>query len=249
MRPSVAARRPGRCRCPPSVQRRKPRRAGRHHPADCVTPGLSRLPPGLTLTAPQGAIPMRVGLAIHGAGGLTFDAWLEGVTTAEQLGFPSVFISDDFFVGKPRDSIEPYLLLTLAWAAAGAAVGGGATVHTDGIDFNLLEPAWFAILLFVAIPGSGAGLIAWLVEAMRAWWWKRWWPTCVAGGAGLPVVVLSPALAIIVVVGAASIGMARANVRAAFIVWRPTRIAAVVVFAGVVAAGTFDLVRDAGELL
>lgn len=44
--------------------------------------------------------------------------------------------------------------------ALGAGIGvGSVLVHTDGVDFTLLRPAWLAIALFVAIPAAyGAAL-------------------------------------------------------------------------------------------
>ncbi|MDH2416418.1 hypothetical protein [Nocardioides sp. CER19] len=47
--------------------------------------------------------------------------------------------------------------------AAGVGVGN-QLVHTDGVDFTLLEPAWLAVLLFVAIPGLYGGLLTIVAE-------------------------------------------------------------------------------------
>jgi hypothetical protein len=45
-------------------------------------------------------------------------------------------------------------------AALGAgAVVGGMLVHTDGVDFNVLEPEWLAITLFVLVPALFAFFI------------------------------------------------------------------------------------------
>jgi hypothetical protein len=45
-------------------------------------------------------------------------------------------------------------------AALGAgAVVGGMLVHTDGVDFNVLEPEWLAITLFVLVPAVFAFFI------------------------------------------------------------------------------------------
>ena len=62
-----------------------------------------------------------------------------------------------------RGSIPPRLRLLL-WSLFGAAVGGMAFVHADGVDFTVLEPLWFAVLSFVALPGLGALGVAVLVE-------------------------------------------------------------------------------------
>ena len=60
-------------------------------------------------------------------------------------------------------AIAPRLRLPL-WTALGALAGGGAIVHADGVDFNLLEPAALAVALFVAIPAAGAAAIVLLTE-------------------------------------------------------------------------------------
>lgn len=66
-------------------------------------------------------------------------------------------------------------------AALGAgAVVGSMLVHTDGVDFNVLEPQWLAIALFVLIPAAFAYFIgpledalarpdAWANRGRRAW--------------------------------------------------------------------------------
>jgi hypothetical protein len=46
----------------------------------------------------------------------------------------------------------------------GGIVGGAAFVHTDGIDFQLLEPAWLAISLFVGLPAMYGVAMSILVE-------------------------------------------------------------------------------------
>ncbi len=49
-------------------------------------------------------------------------------------------------------------------AAGPAVVVGAAIVHTEGVDFQLLEPAWLAISLFVAIPAAYAALLTVVAE-------------------------------------------------------------------------------------
>ena len=59
----------------------------------------------------------------------------------------------------------------------GAAVVGGLVVKTDGVDFAILEPRWFAIAAFVALPGVAAFAVAYAIErlAPRApWRCSRW---------------------------------------------------------------------------
>lgn len=42
-------------------------------------------------------------------------------------------------------------------------VGGALAVHTDGVDFGLLEPTWLAIGLFVLVPASFGPILHLLV--------------------------------------------------------------------------------------
>jgi hypothetical protein len=62
-----------------------------------------------------------------------------------------------------RRAIPARLRLPL-WSLFAAAVGGAEFVHEDGLDFTLLEPAWLAVALFVALPGAAAALVVVLVE-------------------------------------------------------------------------------------
>jgi hypothetical protein len=50
------------------------------------------------------------------------------------------------------------------WAVLGAAVGGSVFVHSDGVDFTVLEPVWLAVASFVALPGLAALAVAVVVE-------------------------------------------------------------------------------------
>ncbi len=56
-------------------------------------------------------------------------------------------------------AVRPWLIGP-AWfrygtvSAACGAVVGSMLLHADGIDFRLLEPAWFAMALFIALPAA-----------------------------------------------------------------------------------------------
>jgi hypothetical protein len=136
----------------------------------------------------------------------------------------------------------------IAWTFAGAVVGGALFIHTNGIDFNVLEPAWLAVGLFVVIPAAGAGLIAMLVELLHRFWWRRRGPTIVVGLAGLPAFAFPPIpLGALLVAGVVLVAMRRPDTRA-FHTWLPSRVAAIVVFAGVVCFSAIKLTRDVAEL-
>ena len=57
---------------------------------------------------------MDIGLMVEGQNGLTWERWSHILQMAERLGFPSVFRSDHFFIGKQQDSLEAYLSFVLA---------------------------------------------------------------------------------------------------------------------------------------
>ncbi len=60
------------------------------------------------------------------------------------------------------------------WTLAGAAIGGEALVHSDGVDFQLLKPQALAIALFIAIPALGAAASGFLIERwLRVPPWSR----------------------------------------------------------------------------
>jgi hypothetical protein len=61
---------------------------------------------------------------------------------------------------------------------AAGAVGGAMLVHADGVDFTLLGPTWFAIALFVALPGVFGTFIGPVVDAVQrpdSWTRRRPW--------------------------------------------------------------------------
>jgi hypothetical protein len=60
--------------------------------------------------------------------------------------------------------IGPRWFQVLSISGGPAVVVGEMLVHTDGVDFTLLEPAGLAIALFVLIPGAYAVLLTLLAE-------------------------------------------------------------------------------------
>ena len=57
---------------------------------------------------------MDIGLMVEGQNGLTWERWSHILQLAERLGFPSVFRSDHYFIGKQQESLEAYLSFVLA---------------------------------------------------------------------------------------------------------------------------------------
>jgi hypothetical protein len=89
-----------------------------------------------------------------------------------------------------RGSIPPRLRAAL-WALFAAAVGGSQFVHADGVDFTLLEPVWFAVLAFVALPGIAGLVVVLLVERWLGEPGRRPRPAALALGAALGTVALA----------------------------------------------------------
>lgn len=134
------------------------------------------------------------------------------------------------------------------WTIVGAALGGSAILHADGIDFRVLEPRLLSVVMFIAIPAAGAALIAVLVERRQAWWWvdrRRTIVACVPLILPMLVFVLPLMAAAILVV--LSVAATSARVRRSVQVVGPT-----LVRVGLVAVatwGTWNLVRDVTEIL
>ena len=64
--------------------------------------------------------------------------------------------------------IGPRWFQVLSISLGTAVVVGEQLVHTDGVDFTYLDPAWLGIAMFVLIPGLYAGLLTLLAERWRA---------------------------------------------------------------------------------
>jgi hypothetical protein len=135
----------------------------------------------------------------------------------------------------------------LLWGALGTAVVGSLVVDTDGVDFFALEPLWFAIAAFAALPGLAALCVAWLVERFA-----EVEPWRVHPAAALLLLTASPGvlavpfalIAAAVVVGLGRIGPVRRLPQAPAL-----RVVALLAAAAIVVAGAVDLARDTAEIL
>jgi alkanesulfonate monooxygenase SsuD/methylene tetrahydromethanopterin reductase-like flavin-dependent oxidoreductase (luciferase family) len=57
---------------------------------------------------------MQIGLMVEGQADLTWERWIHILHTAERLGFPSVFRSDHYVIGKYQNSIDLFLSFMIA---------------------------------------------------------------------------------------------------------------------------------------
>ena len=73
-----------------------------------------------------------------------------------------------------KDSGDP---TELGWLVAIHVVFvGSMLVHSDGVDFNLLQPAGLAVTFTVAVPFLYTLMVAWLTDRWldrEAWVWSR----------------------------------------------------------------------------
>jgi hypothetical protein len=145
-------------------------------------------------------------------------------------------------LGRP---FFPYRWMPLAWALAGAAIGGGLIVRSDGVDFTLLEPLWLAMLMFIAIPAAGAALIALLVGVYQRFWWHDWRIAVVLMIPAIPAVIVAP-----FVIAAGVVVLAGIHFGVTMDFWRrwPVRAAAAALFVLLTVFGAVDLGRDAAAL-
>jgi hypothetical protein len=60
--------------------------------------------------------------------------------------------------------LGPRWFQVVSVALGPAVVVGDLLVHTDGVDFTLLQPAWLGVALFVALPAAYAALLTVLAE-------------------------------------------------------------------------------------
>ncbi|HUP74976.1 MAG TPA: hypothetical protein VM282_18165 [Acidimicrobiales bacterium] len=73
------------------------------------------------------------------------------------------------------------------WTMLCGAVGGAAIIHSDGVDFTLLEPTSLAIAMFIAIPAGGGWLMAYFIDCWQPWWARDRRKTAIASVAVVPI--------------------------------------------------------------
>lgn len=77
------------------------------------------------------------------------------------VGAAAGFIGAVAYVAVAPWLIGPTWFRRVTVGLTAGALGGAALIHSDGIDFNVLEPLWFAVVLFIALPlATGVALAA-----------------------------------------------------------------------------------------
>ena len=64
--------------------------------------------------------------------------------------------------------IGPGWFRTLSVSVGAGAVAASQLVHSDGVDFRVLDPYWFAVALFVLLPIAHVAVLDRLVGRIRA---------------------------------------------------------------------------------
>jgi hypothetical protein len=130
-----------------------------------------------------------------------------------------------------------------AWTAVCAAVGGGTFVHTDGVDYLLLDPLWLAVAFFVLLPALAGLCMAVAIEWLEAASGHRRWQLPAAGIATVAT------FAVPLAVGGALLALGRAPAlrRLADRPWLRGLALAVAIAIAVVAG--IDLAREARVIL
>jgi hypothetical protein len=146
--------------------------------------------------------------------------------------------------------LGPRWFQVLSVAGGPAVVVGAAIVHTDGVDFQLLDPPWLAIGLFVAIPGVYAALLTVFAERwLKESGWFSWAPLLLAAPPLALWIPLFPLLAALVLLWASREGLRQSPRVAGVLTHAATAWAARLGLAVIFAQSLVDLGRDAAELI
>jgi hypothetical protein len=172
-------------------------------------------------------------------GQFTLSGSLQLVGAGVQLGV----IGAAVYVAVRGLMFGPSWFRLLSMSLAPGVVVGAVIVHTDGVDFVLLEPVWLAVGLFIALPSIFCGLVhLWCQRALADGGVQaRWLLVC-----GL---VLSVIVAIPMLVGFLGLRALRKLDAGRGFLWAPW--SAWVLRAGFVAVfgwAVLDLVVDVDEL-
>lgn len=197
---------------------------------------LARLNPGMTgVTSDDG---FRIGQ-------FTLDATMGLVLFATGLGV----LGGVLFLLLRDLRVGPPWFRTTSMTVGPAVVVGSTLVHTEGIDFRMLEPAWVAVTLFVVLPG----LFAHGMVRMGDWWLRdgswfrtgsRWRLLTLAS-----LALAAPALPVLLLVAAIRcVYRLVPNVRA-MMGRRSVLIACRMAMTALVVVALVDLIRDTRELL
>ena len=146
--------------------------------------------------------------------------------------------------------LGPRWFQVLSVAGGPAVVVGAGIVHTDGVDFRLLGPAWLAIGLFVAIPGVYTALLTLVAERqLTENSWSARAPFTLAAAPLALWIPLAPLLGVLILLWASGEGLRRTRRGAAALGHPATRWAARLGLATIFALSLIDLGKDTTTLM
>ncbi len=153
----------------------------------------------LRLTSPDSVV------GVESDDGFTIGQFtLGGTYNLVTIGAVVGFIGAVAYVGVSPWLIGPVWFRRLTVGLAAGAVGGALLIHSDGIDFRVLEPLTFAVALFVGLPllvGVLLAIVADRVAVPGSWTTRDAWrwlvPTVLVALVPLSLFVLAP-LAVVV---------------------------------------------------
>lgn len=124
---------------------------------------------------------------------------LGGTYNLVTIGAAAGFIGAVAYVAVAPWLIGPTWFRRFTVGVTAGALGGAALIHSDGIDFNLLEPLWFAVALFIALPlatGVALAVVADTVADPGSWTARGRWrwalPLVLLAAVPLALAVVAP---------------------------------------------------------
>lgn len=153
------------------------------------------------------------------------------------------------FLGIRNLRFGPPWFRTTSMTVGPTVVAGSILVHSDGIDFRILEPTWLAIGLFVALPALSAYSVAtladrWLRDDLWFLTGRHWRLVAVA-----PALLLGPALTLVAVAVAGRIAYRRLRPVRSAARYARLAVAARLALIAVFALALVDLVDDIVQLV
>jgi hypothetical protein len=122
---------------------------------------------------------------------------LSGSAQLMASGLQFGIIGVAFYVAVRGLMIGPPWFRLVSVSLGPAVVVGAMLVHTDGVDFQVLQPVWLAVALFIALPGVFVALLHLLGEGAV----RRWQPPRAVVVLGLlPWVLLFPVTVLMIAV-------------------------------------------------
>lgn len=93
---------------------------------------------------------------------------LSGSVNLALVGLGLGLVSGVFYLALERLRFGPGWFRLLSVSVGAGVVASTQVVHSDGVDFHLLDPLWLAVSLFVAVPVIHVALLELAAVRIRA---------------------------------------------------------------------------------